>query len=364
MNQPISTLLIITLISPLLSAAQNEILIMDATQQQAFGIKSRAVQLVEQSMSRSYPAKVQVPNSQLQVVSSPLQGTVESLEVAEGQMVKKNQLLARVRSPGLLELQTSLLESRTRRLLSGETLARDQQLFKEGIIAKRRLLETRSIHKELLTAEQRDRQTLAISGMTETDIRKLEKEHKLTSMLDIRSPLSGVVLEQIVTAGQKLSISEPLYRIGNLSPLWIEIHVPLHALGNITTGSEVLLSKNNLKAKTITVGRMVHGTDQGVLVRAEISEGTENLHPGEFIEARLSSAIVSKALRIPNRAVLRIDGVDSVFVARNERFKVVPVNILSRETDDVLVTADLDSGASVVVSGTAALKAAFAAGAE
>lgn len=364
MNKSILTFLLFTLTSPLLSAQQNPVLNLDTTQREAFGISSSVVQMVKQSMSKPYPAKVQVPNAQLQVISSPLQGTIESLLVAEGETVSKGQLLAKVRSPGLLELQTAYLETLTRRQLSSETLARDSQLHKEGIIAKRRFLETKSRHKELLTAEQRDRQTLTLVGMSESAINKLARNHKLTSVLDINSPISGVVLEQIVTAGQRLAVSDPLYRMGYLSPLWVEVHVPLDALGNIGVGDNISISDKNLQASIITVGRMVHGTDQGVLVRAEISTGTEHLRPGQFVEARLSHAVLAQAIRLPAAAVVRVSSKDSVFVARSGGYELMPVQILSRDSEAVLVNAELQAGDRVVTSGTAALKAAFAAGVE
>ncbi len=337
---------------------------LDADQRKAFGITTAAVQRVSESLSKPYPAKVQVPNAQLRVVSAPLEGVVEALLVAEGESVNKGQTLAQVRSPGLLELQTGFLETLTRRRLSSKALKRDSQLFKEGIVAKRRLLETRSRHTELVTAEQRDRQALMLAGMSAEAIKVLQRSQKLTPTLSIVAPLSGVVLEQIATAGQRLAISEPLYRIGHLSPLWIEVHVPLDALSGVKEGSAVRITEGSLSARVITVGRMVHGADQGVLVRAEIREGTELLRPGQFVEARLSQTAADDAVRVPTRAMVRISGKDHVFVSRDGGFERLMVDVISRESDYVLVHATLQTGDAVVVGGTVALKAAFAAGVE
>lgn len=232
MNKSITTLLLLFLISPVLPALENQRLNLDAAQRESFGIETSPVQVVEQSLSKPYPSKVQVPNAQLRVLSAPLEGVVEALLVAEGESVEAGQVLVRVRSPGLLELQATYLETRTRRKLSGEALTRDTQLHKEGIVAKRRLLETRASHRELLTAEERASQTLILVGMSEDGVAKLAREQKLSALLEIVSPLSGVILEQIATAGQHLVVSDPLYRIGHLSPLWIEVHVPLNALGD------------------------------------------------------------------------------------------------------------------------------------
>ena len=124
----------------------------------------------------------------------------------------------------------------------------------------------------MLTTEARDRQALTLAGMPEEAIERLADSQQMSAVLEVSSPLSGVVLEQLATAGQRLAASDPLYRVGDLSSLWVEVHVPLDALHNIAPGSKVELSQD-LSATVITVGRMVHGTDQGVLVRAEVREG-------------------------------------------------------------------------------------------
>lgn len=335
----------------------------DDAQRAAFGIQTVAVEPGQGALSKPYPAKVAVPNAQHRVVSAPLDGVVEALLVAEGEAVKAGEPLARMRSQGLLDLQAAFLESRTRRLLSGETLSRDRQLHKEGIVARRRLLESQSAHREMVTAEARNRQALVLAGMPEAAIDTLAKTQKLTTTLDVVAPLDGVVLEQLATAGQRLMASDPLYRVGDLSTLWIEVHVPLDALGEIAPGNEVQLSQGR-SARVITVGRMVHGSDQGVLVRAAISEGTESLRPGQFIEARLAQTAESGAVRVPAQALLRIDGIDQLFVERPDVYEAIPVEVLNREADVVVVKGGLSRDDKVVVSGTVALKAALAAGAE
>ncbi|MGD2118876.1 MAG: efflux RND transporter periplasmic adaptor subunit [Chromatiales bacterium] len=342
-------------------AQAGPIAVINESQRAAFDIQTAPVKPGNNAFSKAYPAKIAVPNAQLREVSAPLEGVVEALLVAEGETVKAGQPLAQMRSQGLLELQAAYLESRTRRQLAAETLTRDRKLHAEGIVAQRRLLESQSAHREALTSEARDRQALLLAGMSEQAIKKLAGSQQLNTVLEVQSPLDGVVLEQIATAGQRLSASDPLYRVGDLSTLWVEVHVPLDALGQVTTGSKVKLS-HGLSASVITIGRMVHGTDQGVLVRAEITEGVAALRPGQFIEAQLSQASVSNSLRLPARALLRMEGSDKVFVERSNGFEAVAVEVLARQADEVVVTGPIQPGDSVVINGTVALKAALAAG--
>jgi len=332
---------------------------LSAEERAAFAIVSEPVQQVATALSKAYPAKVSVPNARLRVVGSPLDGVVEAVLVAEGESVSQGQPLALIRSRGLLELQAAYLESHTRRQLSEETLSRDRKLYQEGIAAKRRLLESQAAFREAQTAESRDRQALVLAGMPTDAIGELQRRRKLTAVLTVTAPLDGVVLEQIAIAGQRLAASDPLYRIGDLATLWIEVHVPVNAIDGVSEGSEVILADGR-RARVITVGRMVHGTDQGVLVRAEISEGAENLRPGQFVEARLRHSAGNGRLRVPAQSVLRIGGRDQVIAERAGRFVPVPVEVTAREAGSALVRAELSENDRVVVSGTAALKAALA----
>lgn len=338
------------------NAAYAETIILDETQRAAFGIRTQSVMPGGIAFSKPYPSKVTVPNTQLRVISAPLEGIIEALMVAEGEAVERGQPIASMHSPGLLNLQASYLESVTRRKLAQELYTRDRNLHSEGIIAKRRLLESQAKYDEMRTAESRDRQALVLAGMSGEAIDHLELTQKLSNSLEVSSPLGGVVLEQIATAGQRLDVAAPLYKIGDLSKLWVEVHVPLDVADGIQPGSRIVVP-GNIIGKVITVGRMVHGSDQGVLVRAEIDQGANRLRPGQFVEVRLGEQTQSDAIRMPSRAVIRSGSREIVFVERNGQFVVVPVSIINREPEIVVARGALSAGEPVVVEGTVLLKA-------
>lgn len=346
------------------AAPAAELVSLDATQRAAFGVATTPAVAVDTAWSPPYPAKVQVPNAQLRVVSAPLEGLVEALLVAEGEAVAAGQPLARVRSPGLLEHQAAFLEARTRRLLAGESAARDRKLHAEGVIAERRLLESQSVYRELRTTEERHRQTLTLAGMSEAAVAALARDQRLSPVLEVASPLAGVVLEQLATAGQRLAASDPLYRIGSLEPLWLEVHVPLADLGGIAVGNPVRVAGQDIGGRVITVGRMVHGGDQGVLVRAEVGAGSAALRPGQFVEVGLARGAAAGAVRLPAAALVRLEGREHVFVERPGGFAAVAVEVGSRDGDGAVVRGDLGPDEAVVSAGTAALKAAWAGGGE
>ena len=346
---------------PLLAA---EMIPMSQEQRQAMGVRTAPVAVATESWSVAYPAQVQVPTAQLRVVSTPLSGLLESLLVAEGDAVKKGQKLASILSPELLSLQRSYLQALSQLDLARSDWERDRQLLEEGIIAERRYQTTHAHYVQVRTEVEQSRQTLQLAGMDRSALERLAKERQLSGTLTVRAPLDGVVLERMATLGQRLNALDPLYRIGRLKPLWLEIHVPLEQLSQIGVGSTVRVRTPLVEGRVITIGRMVHGGDQGVLVRAEVTDGAERLHPGQFVEVELASGRDKRNYRIPLGALVRQGGKTWVFVARDKGFLVVPVVIRAEESDAVVVSADLKPGDQVVMAGTAALKAAWLQGAE
>jgi len=350
-------ILVTTLLLLHLSAAAAETISVSAQQRTALGIEVAPLQPTGVEHSTRLPARVAVPNAQLQVVTAPQQGLVEMLLVAEGEQVHKGQPLVRIQSPKLLELQSEYLKTASRYTLASSNYRRDRQLNKEGIIAERRLLESRAAFMEVSTSMARLQRLLTLSGMDDQALAELKKNRELSSTLLVRSPLDGVVLEQLITAGTRVEAADPLYRIADVDPLWLEIHVPLAQLGDTAPGQQVFAPQPGITGRIITVGRMVHSTDQGVLVRAEVSEGAGQLHPGQFLQVQLATLTGQDNFRVPRAAVTRVGTKHFIFVAGPEGFTPLAVEVSSEQAAELVIRADLPPGSRIAVNGAAALKA-------
>ena len=115
----------------------------------ALGIETAPLAAQDGGDIAGLPAQVAVPNNQLHVISAPLPGMLEYLAVAANQPVKRGQLLARLQSPLLADAQRGLLQAAAQLQLSHDSLARDEKLLQEGIIAESRYLAGKSRHAEL-----------------------------------------------------------------------------------------------------------------------------------------------------------------------------------------------------------------------
>lgn len=339
-------------------AAQAELVAVSDAQSRALGIETAAVVLQDQGLTPALPARVRVPVDKLRIVAAPLGGLVQEMHAAAGQTVKKGQLLARLSSPDLLMLQRDAAQANSAALLARQTQARDAALYAEGIIAKSRLQASEAALAQANAAAVQGARALAMAGAG----------GGLSGAADIRSPISGVVLEQYADLGQRLDPAAPVFRIGDLSSLWLEIEVPVGDAAAMTPGLPVSVAGSGASGKLLSVGQQV-GPAQTVTVRALLDQGTENLKAGQQVSANirvdLGGESHSGLWRVPAAAVARRQEGEGkaahsqayVFLSRAGGFEPVPVEVAQGGADAALVRGPLKAGDRVAARGVAAIKA-------
>lgn len=345
---------------PFLMAA--DVIPFSESQRKALQIETGSLELASASASGKLPGKVAVPNAQLHIITSPQEGLVATLLVAEGESVTQGQALARIQSPAMLALKGEYLEVYARYQLAKSNYDRDQQLSREGIIAERRLFESRAQYEGLQTTLARLTRTLELAGMEEQSLTRLRTSRKLDSTLVVTAPFDGVILEQLTTAGNRVQAADPLYQLARLRPLWLEIHVPLEQLADVQLGQKIVVPAVEVSGTVITIGKMVHGVDQGVLVRAEVREGAEKLRPGQFLQVQLAFDSTLKSYRVPRSAVVHSAGNAYVFVAQADGFMPTPIRKIGEEANALIIEADLPAQAEIAIAGTSAIKSAWLGG--
>lgn len=343
----------------LIGNAQAAEVVMTLAQQQSLGISMAPVGKNTVFSSRHFPAEIVVPVGQMRVVSAPLSGLLDQLHVAAGQTVKKGQVIAHLISPDLLNLQKDYLQAQTQKKLAAKSLARDAELLKDGIIPQRRYLETESTHEEISAALAQRKQALRLSGMSDAAISKLSPTSGMGSGVTLTAPMDGQVLEQMVTAGQRVDMAMPLYRIAILNPLWLEIHAPLESLPFVKPGMPVSVPKLQASGKLIAVIRSVNKADQTLHLRAEITQGAEKLSPGQFVEAEISLGGEAQHFSVAKSALARQGAAAVVFVQTKNGFRPVKVKVISEQGDEVVVDADFKGFEKVAVTGISAIKGAW-----
>lgn len=333
----------------------DESIVLQAAQIKSLGISTQAVSRLETGRSSTLAAQVLVPSAQMRVVAAPVAGMIEMLATAPGSKVKRGQVLAHLSSPQALELQRDALQANTQAQLQQQNKTRDELLFAEGLIAESRLQATRAAAKQAETQAGERRQSLSLAGIA---------AGKLGGPLVLTAPIDGVVLEQGTQLGQRVEAATLIYRIAQLSPLWLEIQAPMDVASDLREGMQVKVLQREISGKLIAIGRAVDAASQTILIRAQVNQGAELLNPGQVVEVDIAdhnaTAKTQQRVSLPATALIRHQGKTLVFsrTASNEKessFTPRSVQLVKQGGDSVWVEG-LKRDETIVINGSSALK--------
>lgn len=346
---------------PKISSYQEIIVRLSDEQVRAAGIETEPIEAEAGVGEIVVPGTVSVPPQQLRIVAAPAAGLVETLLVSPDEIVKEGAPIATLKSPDLIEQERAFLHALSDDNLATEKLRRDEQLFKEHIIAERRVIITRAEALQAHSALDERSQILTLSGMSDQDISTLRNERRLSSSLTVRSPISGTILQRHGTTGERIQASAPLVTIARLDPIWVDLQVPLPKVGSLEHVDKVHLAASGLDGKLIRVGRTVDAETQSVTAVAEFYPGKILLRPGQAVQAKIHVLNAGEAQwRAPADAVVSHQNRSWVFVRIKGGFRPTPVTLVSETPHFSSLQGKLSSGDRVATRGLLTLLAELA----
>lgn len=341
-------------------SAENSIAIA-AGHLQKLGVVLGKPEPVQQIPLLTAPARVVVPPSREYHVSASQPGLIVRLNASIGDTVNEGDVLAELNSPDLLTLQREYLKAENALQLGLLAFNRDKKLFEEGVIPERRWQETRSQYHAFASEVSEHRQLLQIAGMTDGEIKKLKNSHRLSGRLKILAPIAGTVMERMGVAGTRVDLLAPLYRIADLSELWLEINIPQERANEVKIGDSVQLDSPRQDGPAVAnislLSQNVNPGNQTVLARAVVRDGRSTVRPGQRLNIRIIQTAVTPAYRVPNTAIAQHEGKAYLFIRSDTGFDVVPVAVLGKQGESSIIEGNLAGREEIAVKGAVALKA-------
>ena len=328
----------------------------------AAGIETQAVEPESETGELLVPGVVSVPPTQLRIVATPAAGLVETLFVSPDENVEEGAPIARLKSSELVETQRAFLHAVSDANLASEKLRRDEQLFKERIIAERRLIVTRAEAIQARSALDERLQQLVLDGMMDREIETLRRDGKLASALLVRAPMSGTILQRHGTAGERVPASAPLVTIARLDPIWVNLQIPVGRATALDTVDLVKLPSSGADGRLIRIGRTVDSATQSITAVAEFKAGKSVLRPGQAVQAILHlKGDGGSQWRVRADAVVHHRDQRWVFVRAAKGFRATPVTLVAETPQYASVRGALAEGDRVATRGVLTLLAELAA---
>ena len=283
-------------------------------------------------------AQVTYDEARVTSITTKVDGWVDGLFLSTtGQTIRRGEAIFALYSPMIVTAEQDLILARQ--------LARDVGSGTD---------DARS-GAEALTSSARRR--LEYWDVPESEIVRVEQSAQVSRAVIMRSPVSGVVLEKLVLQGQRIMAGDPIYRIADLSTIWVEGQVFERDLPAARTGLKVSVEFQALPGKTrtgtISYISPVLGTEtRTATIRVVLANPGLELKPGMYATLRFSAATAS-TLSIPRSAVLVTGARALAFLRRADgAFEPREVTLGVMTDDRVEVLHGLSVGDTVVASAT------------
>jgi membrane fusion protein, multidrug efflux system len=255
-------------------------------------------------------------------VRAQVGGSVLQTFAEQGQQVRSGQLLAQIDASGLqdafLSARAAVTSASSGADIAQRELARSQKLFAAGAIAERDL-------------EQARRASIAADAALEDARSRLANAQKQLNNTRIVSPLSGVVSERPISAGDVVQPGGAMFTVVDPSSMRLEASVPAEQLSSVRLGVPVTFTVNGYPGRTLTghVTRINPTADPAtrqVRIIVSIPNANGALVGGLFATGRLASEMKS-GLIAPVSAIDARANVPAVMRVRQGRVERVPVEL-------------------------------------
>ena len=294
----------------------------------------------------AWPATVNAIGSVVAIrgvtVSADLPGIVQKISFESGAPVAAGDVLVQLDTR---EEQAQLADAEAQRELASVNFRRTEELVKEGVISR--------LEYDRATAEQRTRDAKVVQ-IRATIARKT-----------IRAPFSGMLGIRQVNLGQYLAGGAPIVPLQALDPIYVNFSVPQQVVSRLKAGQTVHAAPDEGDATDFTgrvtaIDSVVDPATRNVQVQATFPNHERRLHPGMFVQTKLSFGSSESVITLPASAISFAPYGDSVFLVadikgpKGETYRGVRqqfVKLGATRGDQVAVTSGVKAGDEVVTSG-------------
>jgi cobalt-zinc-cadmium efflux system membrane fusion protein len=290
-------------------------------------------------------------------IYSPVAGRVSAVAVALGDRLEKNAPLVGIASPDFGQMQAEVRKADADLLLAERTLARTQDLFAHGAVARKELETAENARVVAGAEQQRATSRLKLYGAAAGDV---------DGLFTLRSPLSGTLVEKNVNVGQEVrpdqvlanapQLFAPLCVISDPAHLRVIIDAPERELAVLQRGVPVVvrtlaIADRNFGGQIDSVADSLDPTTHMVTVRGRVENPERLLKAEMFVTVELTFDGVP-GVEVPVKAVFMKNERHYVYVEEPPgTFVRREVQLGAEHDGKILVRSGLAAGQRVAAEG-------------
>lgn len=297
-------------------------------------------------------------------ISSPLQGRVVEVRAHLGDRVKAGDVLLVVDSPDIAQAYSEYVKEDSDLHYAKRAYDLAKDLYETRALA---LKDLKQAENELVKARaefRRAKERLLSLRIAPEEANKPLDKQKITSRFEMKSPLSGIVVERSVTPGQSVT-GDPdhvLFTIADLDMLQVVADVYEHDLALVHEGQFGVVKVEaypdiEFPAKVTAVGDVVDSATRTIKVRAQVKNEAHKVKPEMFARLQLDVSDTAQFLTVPREAVLEADGKQFVYVVEGgNRYVRRDIKTENISPDRVRIVEGLTQGERIVTKGAVLIK--------
>jgi Cu(I)/Ag(I) efflux system membrane fusion protein len=219
------------------------------------------------------------------------------------------------------------------------------------------LLLKKNSSPEVQPLMQAARQRLALLGMSETEIASIERDGRVRQRFTRYAPISGVIAELGVREGMAVMPGHTLFRIVDLSTVWVNAEIPETQAAAVVPGSRAearvaAYPDTKFEGRVGALLPEINPATRTIRARIELANPGERLKPGMFATLSFVAGRGKEMLLVPTEAIIRTGERSIVIVSQGKgRFSPQEVDVGVEHGGMSEIRKGLGAGATVVLSG-------------
>lgn len=306
------------------------------------------------------PGKIVMSTDQLMHIVPKVSGIVKEARKNVGELVSKGEVLVIFDSQEMAEAKSAFLDKLKKERQAVANLERETKLRDKNISSEQDLQNRQSEMDQARIELELTKQKLYSMELTSREIEKLEDNKTPITRYELKSPLSGTIMDKKIIKGEFLNTYDEVFVIADLNIVAAELSVFPYDLDLIAVGQEVDMAcpyGHRCKGKIVLISPVIDPDTRTVAVTALIENPSNAWKPGTYVSADIKSTPKNAVVVVPKTALQKIGLEDCIFVVNERGFEIRPIKKGRSDEEKVEILSGLSPNESYASTNTFILKA-------
>ncbi len=303
----------------------------------------------------SFLAQGYIPAQDVFRIDAPVEGVIERLNVNIYEPIKKGKLVAVIKSPKMLELESTYINLLIEEEYNAHEVARLKPLYEATVVPKKQYLKALNTLAKYETQSKFYYHLLQQWGLSKEQVDTIKKSKKPIPDIEVYAPIDGVINDLNIFPKMYVQRGEHMMTILDDNDAHLVVALPLRLAKRLKLNQKLYVGEKPVIVESIA---------------AEIDSRTQTVAVHLLPEASMHIMLNEKkniklywpqnAYKLPSSAIIDYNDSEAVFVKVSNGYKLIGVSVLGRNNENVyVISSALKAQDAVAISGVISLKGAL-----